>query len=210
MDDLARDRSGRGGSRFVLVTAMSGVVEQAVDEMRAVLMPASERSWEVRAGDVEWTCRATAAHVADDLFSYASQVISRPKRGYLPIEAMIDPAASNVEILTAVDMCGRLLTLAVDVASPDVRAWHPYGTSDPDGFAAMGIVEVLVHCYDIATGLGLDWRPPSPLCVPVLERLFPGAPAGEPSDVLLHLTGHRALPGFGRLTSWSWDSSVRA
>ncbi|GAA2155715.1 hypothetical protein GCM10009826_17010 [Humibacillus xanthopallidus] len=186
------------------------MVEQAVDEMRAVLMPASERSWEVRAGDVEWTCRATAAHVADDLFSYASQVISRPKRGYLPIEAMIDPAASNVEILTAVDMCGRLLTLAVDVASPDVRAWHPYGTSDPDGFAAMGIVEVLVHCYDIATGLGLDWRPPSPLCVPVLERLFPGAPAGEPSDVLLHLTGHRALPGFGRLTSWSWDSSVRA
>ncbi|TQM64893.1 hypothetical protein [Humibacillus xanthopallidus] len=187
---------------------MSDVVGQAVDEMRAALTPASERSWDVTAGELEWTCRATAAHVADDLFSYASQVIAQPRRGYLPIEAMIDPAASNVEILGAVAMCGRLLTLAVDAASSDSRAWHPYGTSDPDGFAAMGVVEILVHCYDIATGLGVAWRPPAQLCIPVLQRLFPGAPPGDPSDVLLHVTGRRALPGLERLTDWSWDSSV--
>lgn len=187
---------------------MSDVVEQAVDEMCAALTPAAERSWDVLAGDLEWTCRATAGHVADDLFSYASQVIAQPRRGYLPIEAMIDPAASNGEILRAVAMCGRLLTLAVDAASSDARAWHPYGTSDPDGFAAMGVVEVLVHCHDIASGLGVAWRPPSQLCAPVLQRLFPDAPPGDPSDVLLHVTGRRALPGLARLTDWRWDSSV--
>jgi hypothetical protein len=98
----------------------------------------------------------------------------------------------------------------VDAASPDARGWHPYGTSDPDGFAAMGVVETLVHTFDIATGLGLDWRPPSLLCAPVLGRLFPSAPAGDPSEVLLHVTGRRSLPGHERLTTWSWDSSVRA
>ena len=188
--------------------SMSDLVGLAVDAMRSALTPALDQTWEVPAGDVAWSRRATAAHVADDLFSYASQVIAQPERGYLPIEAVIDPRASNAEILRAVEMCGRLLSKAVESAAPDVRAWHPYGTCDPDGFAAMGIVEVLVHAYDIAKGLELDWRPPSTLCAPALRRLFPEAPEGDPSEVLLHLTGRQAWAGTERLTDWSWDSSV--
>ena len=187
---------------------MSELVGLAVDEMRSALTPASDRTWEVPAGDVVWTCRATAAHVADDLFSYASQVIAQPDSGYLPIEAVMEPRASNAEILRVVAMCGRLLSNAVDSASSDARAWHPYGTSDPAGFAAMGAVEVLVHTHDIAKGLQLDWRPPSTLCASVLQRLFPAAPEGDASHVLLHLTGRQALAGKERLTGWSWDSSV--
>ena len=189
---------------------MSGLVELAVDAMTSALTPALDQTWEVPAGDVAWSCRATAAHVADDLFSYASQVIAQPDSGYLPIEAVIDSRASNAEVLRAVEMCGRLLSNAVDSAGPEVRAWHPYGTSDPDGFAAMGVVEVLVHAYDIAKGLELDWRPPSTLCTPAVRRLFPGAPEGDASQVLLHLTGRQALAGRERLTDWSWDSSVRS
>jgi Mycothiol maleylpyruvate isomerase N-terminal domain len=191
------------------MSSMSDVVGLAVDEMRAALTPASDLTWDVPAGDVEWTCRATAGHVADDLFSYASQVIAQPDCGYLPIEAVMEPRASNAEILRVVAMCGRLLSNAVDSASSDARAWHPHGTSDPEGFAAMGVVEVLVHTYDIAEGLELGWRPPSTLCAPVLQRLFPGAPEGDASHVLLHLTGRQALAGRERLTDWAWDSSVR-
>jgi hypothetical protein len=190
--------------------SMSGLVGLAVDAMRSALTPALDQPWDVPAGDVTWSCRATAAHVADDLFSYASQVIAQPDSGYLPIEAVIDPRASNAEILRAVEMCGRLLSNAVDSAAPDARAWHPYGTSDPDGFAAMGVVEVLVHAYDIAQGLELPWTPPSTLCAPALRRLFPGAPEGDASQVLLHLTGRQALAGTEKLTDWSWDSSVRS
>lgn len=189
---------------------MCDLVGLAVDEMRSALMPALDRPWEVPAADLEWTCRATAAHVADDLFSYASQVLAQPDSGFLPIEAVIDPRASNTEILRAVDMCGRLLSNAVDSAPADARAWHPCGTSDPEGFAAMGIVEVLVHAYDIAKGLELDWRPPSRLCTPVIHRLFPAAPEGDASQVLLYLTGRQTLVGKLRLTDWSWDCSVRS
>jgi hypothetical protein len=74
----------------------------------------------------------------------------------------------------------------------------------------MGIVEVLVHAYDMAKGLELDWRPPSQLCGAAIQRLFPGAPDGDASRVLLHLTGRHALAGTEKLTDWSWDSSVRS
>lgn len=191
------------------MSAMSHLVELAVDEMRTALAPATGRDWDVPAGRLEWSCRETVAHVADDLFSYASQVIAEPADSYLPIEAVIDPHATNADSLLAVGMCGRLLRIAVDSAPPDARGWHPHGTSDPDGFAAMGVVEVLVHTHDVTTGLGLEWWPPSALSAPVLRRLFPLAPSGDAATVLLHVTGRRALVGHELPTSWSWDSSVR-
>jgi uncharacterized protein (TIGR03083 family) len=190
------------------MNSMSSLVVKATEAMTDALREVRDGSWEVSAGDLEWSCRDTAAHVADDLFSYASQVIAQPTEGYLPIEAVIDPSASNVEILAAVAMCGRLLANAVELADPAARGWHPQGTSDPDGFAAMGVVEVLVHTFDIANGLGLDWRPPAALCEPVLQRLFPQAPNGDPVDVLLYCCGREPLEELPRLSEWTWDSST--
>lgn len=189
--------------------SLSELVVQATEVMSDTLCEVQDRSWEVPAGDVEWTCRATAGHVADDLFSYASQVIAQPADRYLPIEAVVDPSATNLEILKAVSMCGRLLANAVRLADPSARAWHPYGTSDPDGFAAMGVVEVLVHTFDITQGLGTDWTPPAALCEPVLRRLFPKAPSGDPAAVLLHCCGRRPLGERPQLSEWAWDSTVR-
>ena len=103
----------------------------------------------------------------------------------------------------------ELLRLAVSAAPPTARAWHPYGTSDADGFAAMGITETLVHTYDIARGLGLSWSPPAEPSAAVLSRLFPQAPAGDPAEVLLWCTGRIALDGRPRRTEWRWASSVR-
>jgi hypothetical protein len=73
----------------------------------------------------------------------------------------------------------------------------------------MGVVETLVHTYDIALGLGLDWRPPARLCAPVLARLFPDAPPGDPSALLLWCTGRITLDGRPRREQWRWDATVR-
>jgi hypothetical protein len=73
----------------------------------------------------------------------------------------------------------------------------------------MGVVETLVHTYDVATALGLHWRPPAEICVPVLARLFPDAPPGDPSDVLLWCTGRTVFDGRPRRTQWRWDGTVR-
>ena len=98
----------------------------------------------------------------------------------------------------------------ITTASPGTRAWHPYGTSDPEGFAAMGVVETLVHGHDVAQGLGLPWEPSADLCARVLNRLFPGAPAdAHPWAALLWATGRADLPDRPRLSEWRWDSEPR-
>lgn len=188
---------------------MPDLVTEATSEMRRALGDSLNSDWNVLAADLEWSCRGTGAHVADDLFSYASQVLAQPLDNYLPIEATVDDEATPEELLRSTAMCGELLRLAAASVPRDVRAWHPYGTSDPEGFAAMGIVEVLVHTHDIAGGLGVEWKPPPSLCAPVLLRLFPDAPQGDPSEVLLWSTGRAELGDRPRLASWRWDSSVR-
>ncbi len=188
---------------------MAELIPAATAELHAAVAAALDRDWSVAAGDLDWSCRETAAHIADDLFSYASQVVAQPREGYLPIEASVEPDATPEAIVQAIVMCGELLRLAVSAASPDARAWHTYGTSDPEGFAAMGVAEVLVHTHDLTRGLSLPWAPPSELSAAVLARLFPQAPLGEPSAVLLWCTGRTALPDRPRLQQWRWDSSVR-
>jgi hypothetical protein len=158
------------------MSALGDLVRSATTEMERALGGSVDADWTVTAGDLSWTCMDTGAHVADDLFSYASQVLAQPGVGYLPIEARLEDRATPETMLQSVTMCGHLLRLAVNDAPATARAWHPYGTSDPDGFAAMGIVEVLVHTYDIAQGLDLPWQPPPDLCAPALARLFPQGP----------------------------------
>ena len=188
--------------------SMTQVLSDSVVQMRSLLGAVADLSGAAPAGDLEWSCRDTAVHVADDLFSYASQVIAQPQDNYLPIDVVVDQNATNCQVLEAIAMCCRMLEQAVENAHLDVRGWHPYGVSDGPGFAAMGAVEVLVHTYDIARGLGLEWRPPATLCAPLLSRLFPCSPDGDPTAVFLYCCGRAPLDEHPRLEEWSWDSSV--
>lgn len=190
------------------VTVMPDLLSEAASEMWRALDGSHNSDWSALAGDLEWSCRGTAAHLTDVLFSYASQVLAQPVESFLPVEATVDDGATPEDLLRSIRMCGELLRLASASVPPDVRAWHPYGTSDPEGFAAMGIAEVLVHTHDIARGLGVEWEPPRELCAPVLLRLFPDAPHGEPCEVLLWATGRAELGARPRLARWRWDSSV--
>lgn len=77
--------------------------------------------------------------------------------------------------------------------------------SDPEGFAAVGIVEIPVRTHDLAEGLGLARVPPAELCSRVLARLFPDVPGTtEPWHTLLWATGRVELPGHPRRTTWRW------
>jgi hypothetical protein len=80
--------------------------------------------------------------------------------------------------------------------------------ADPEGFVAMGCVELLVHGADAAAGLDVELRPPDGLCERVVRRLFPSAthPA-PPWDLLLWATGRLALPDVAALDeSWRWHA----
>ncbi|WP_299536570.1 VOC family protein [uncultured Streptomyces sp.] len=178
--------------------------------------------WRRPAGTLEWTCWETAEHLGDDLFAYAVQLAPRrpPLGGEVPYRwapdreggpwnaVSADPEAGPAGLLQTLEASGALLSAMVRTVSPKVRAYHSYGVSDPEGFAAMGIVETLVHAHDIAQGLGVDWTPPAALCDRVLARLFPDAPAdADRWTVLLWSTGRADLPGRDRVTSWKWHGA---
>ncbi|WBB80826.1 maleylpyruvate isomerase N-terminal domain-containing protein [Micromonospora sp. WMMD882] len=182
-------------------------VRRATAEMLRALEPHTSADWSVPAGSVRWSCRDTAVHVAHDLLAYAGQVAGRPADGYLPLDLTVPGSAGPADVLRVVTACGALLATAVDAAGPDVRAWH-WGSCDPEGFAAMGVAEVLLHTFDITAGLGVPWQPPADASAAVVNRLFPDAPAGPPVPVLLWLTGRAPLGDRPRRAAWSWRAAL--
>jgi hypothetical protein len=212
----------QGGPRDAApVSRLVDDLDDVVGQACAALETAVDTDWSVRADGLTWTCWGTVEHVADDLFAYATQLSGRRPAlaAYVPFETRAsadrepecavhaDVARGNAGLVEVLDAAGGLLGAVVRQARPDRRGGHPYGVSDPAGFAAMGTVETLLHLHDVAGPLGLAWHPEPDVVRRVLERLFPDAPAGgDPWGTLLAVTGRD--PG-APVADWRWDSSVR-
>ncbi|MEU3960283.1 maleylpyruvate isomerase N-terminal domain-containing protein [Streptomyces buecherae] len=199
-------------------------LERAVRHAVATLRQAPAAAWESKAGTLEWDCWETVEHLSDDLFAYAAQLgpatppltsdvpfVWESRRPGGPANAIhADRAAGPDGLLQVLEASGALLVAMVRTKPPQVRAHHVFGASDPEGFAAMGLVETLVHTHDLAEGLGLDWTPPADVCARVLARLFPDAPrTTAPWPTLLWSTGRAELPDHPPLTTWRWYGAPR-
>ncbi|MDJ0343624.1 hypothetical protein QMK19_26575 [Streptomyces sp. H10-C2] len=200
-------------------------LDQAVQLAVATLRQAPPDAWSGMAGSLEWDCWETVEHLSDDLFAYAVQLGPRtpPLDGEVPFvwesrrsggpknAVHADRTAGPAGLLHVLEATGALLVAMVRTTPSQVRAYHGFGVSDPEGFAAMGIVETLVHTDDLAEGLGLTWTAPADICSRVLTRLFPDAPrTTEPWPTLLWATGRAELPGRPRLTTWRWNGAPRS
>lgn len=193
-------------------------VEEAVEGAVALLRTATDRDWDgVRAGRLEWSCRRTAVHIASDLIAYAGQLAGRAQHAYVPFEITLDGTddgldpADNAGILDVITTTGALLTAAVRTTPREIRAFHPYPfrSANREGFAAMGIAEVLLHTHDIAEGLGLAYEPAAHLPEYVLTRIFPHVqPGADHWHALLWATGRGELPGRAPLTEWRWSNNL--
>jgi hypothetical protein len=178
----------------------------------AALAGYTDLDWEqMPAAGLQWSCWQTTLHMVDCLYFYASQVVYGNPDGYLCTELALDDSATPARLLAALSAHAELLHRIARTADPGVRAHHNYGVSDPAGFAAMGAVETLVHTLDVVRGLNPadQWRPPAALAAPVIARLFPDAPGGDPTDVLLYCCGRAGLGQLPRQAQWQWDGRVR-
>ena len=195
-------------------------VDEAVASVVALLRPAVDRDWAgINAGGLEWSCRQTAEHIVADFIAYATRLAGRAQHGYLPLRISLtseddglNPAtnAGNSDVLDVIAATGALLTAAIRTAPRDARAFHPlpFRSANREGFAAMGIAEVLLHAHDMAEGLGLPYEPPAQLAEFVLTRIFPEVrPGPDHWRNLLWATGRADLPGRARLTEWHWTNN---
>jgi uncharacterized protein (TIGR03083 family) len=193
------------------MTVTAADLDTALSSVVSTLRPGTGKDWSVPAGRLEWDCWHTAQHLGDALMSYAAQIVIQPGDRFVCFAVNAYPTATPEQVLECADAGGRMLAATVRTATPQVRAFHPMGRSDPAGFAGMGCVELLVHGEDIALGLGLSLEPPRELCERVLARLFPAAArdlAGtDPWAALRWCTGRIELPGRPRLAEWRWSGA---
>ncbi|MEU9214155.1 GNAT family N-acetyltransferase [Streptomyces sp. NPDC048415] len=195
------------------MTDMGGEqLAEAVAGSAAVLRGAAGRDWEgVKAGGLEWSCRQTAEHIAGCLLSYAGQLAGRPAEAYVPFDMVMEDGTDNAGVVDVIETMGALLASAVHTTPREVRAFHPYPfrSASREGFATMGVTEVLLHTHDIAEGLGLTYEPPAALCEAVLTRIFPHVrPGPDHWRTLLWATGRGELPGRAPLTKWLWSNNL--
>jgi len=187
-------------------------VEEAVAGTVALLRTATDRDWEaVKAGQLAWSCRETAEHIASDLIAYAGQLAGRAAEAYVPFEIVMEDGTDNAGVLDVIETTGALLAATVRTTPREARAFHPYPfrSANREGFAAMGVAEVLLHTHDIAEGLGLPYEPPGALCEDVLTRIFPQVqPGPDPWRTLLWATGRGDLPGRAAVTEWRWHNNL--
>jgi len=172
----------------------------------------------VRAGPVDWSCWTTLDHVADCQLAYALQVASGYTDDYLPVHGgghtddfVHFQHERGVPGVTEVLPAFAEVLCATALAAPGyVRAYHPFGESDPAGFAAMGAVEMLVHGHDVLAGIGRTVALPESPATSVLRRLFPHVEMHDAGagPTLRWATGRTDLPGRERVTRWRWDGTV--
>ncbi len=188
------------------------LVVEAAATTTGVLERAAGADWSRHPAGSDWTARATLDHLALGVLGYAGLLTERPTDRYITLFGSLDPAAPIPHCLEGLRIAATLLAATVRDAPSAARAWHPWGDSDGPGFAAMGVVELLVHTWDLAQAFGLGWQPPEHLAAPAVARLFPEAPTGHGhAETLLWCTGRTALPGHPRRPAegWQWDGRVR-
>lgn len=186
-------------------------VEAAAASVADALLPTTTRSWAGASGTGTWDAWHTAEHLGDTLVSFAGQVLARPADRFVRFAAVADRDATPAEVVEMAVTGAGLLAAVVRTAAPGVRAFHPAGVADPEGFAAMGCAELLVHGEDVARGLGVTVDPPRDVCTRVLERLFPHVgdhlTGLDPWDGLLWATDRLAIAGLPSQAGWQWRAA---
>ena len=193
-----------------MLAAPADLLDDAVSSCVLALEPTTALDWTRPATDLTWSVFQTAEHIAGCLIGYAGQVVGQPASGWVVPDIPLEPGTTPTQAVAFLAAAGKILSSVVRTSPAQARGYHPYGTSDPEGFAAMGVVESLVHTHDIRLTAGQPWPLPEAASAFALRRLFPDAPDGPPADVLLWCTGRTALGERPRQARWRWDGSVNA
>ena len=200
----------RDPSSHKMRTVIGHDILAAADTCVSVLAPAVDMDWSTPVPGLDFTVASVVAHAAEGPLWYALDLWGGPEDS-AAFEVGVNAGATNQAILTSLVSAARVCAASVAAAPATTRGFHPAGTPDPSGFAAMACDELLVHGDDAARGLGLRLTPSPGLAARVLARLFPWHPADrDPWEVLLWANGRIDLPGLPVQRDWRWHCAPLA
>jgi hypothetical protein len=180
----------------------------SVDDLRSISDLAIEtwqsgldRDWSVPAGTLEWSCRKTAEHAVDTVFAPAFFLASRRQHAYPAFDVLrASPDATIEDLIDGLRATTNMLWAVIVTAEPDVRAIirrrPAVETAPPPDFAPRGALELILHTYDISTGLGIPFDPPRDLCGRLFAhtRNWPQDPIERTDDSWSDLLASRGRP----------------
>ena len=185
-------------------------VRSAASAADHFLRPLMGRDWSRAVPDLDFTVASVVAHAAAGPLWYAADLVNGPADD-AAFDLRVMPGAEPAALLASLRTAAGLCALAVDQLPGTARGYHPAGSADPSGFAAMACDEILVHSYDAGTGLGEEFLPDPGLASRVLARLFPWRQPGPgPWQALLSANGRIDLPGLPRTPNWQWHCAPLA
>jgi hypothetical protein len=181
----------------------------ASEQCARFLTSFADADWSAPIPDLAWSVARAVAHAAEGPLWYAFDLVA----GGAELTTMalrVKPESAPTDLIATLVAASRIVAQVITASTPDARGFHPWGQSDPSGFAAMACDELLIHTDDAGRGLGHVFTPDSALCARVLARLFPEAPSDvAPWDGLRWANGRIALPGWPRRTAWRWTGAPR-
>ncbi|MGI9608471.1 MAG: maleylpyruvate isomerase N-terminal domain-containing protein [Acidimicrobiales bacterium] len=169
-----------------------------------LLNESDHESWTSPVPDLDMSVSAVVAHMAQACLWYSIDLAAGGP-DLECIDNQLKTDATPAELIATLETYAAMLAAVVETADPGARGFHPFGSADPSGFAAMACDEMLVHSYDAHLGLASSFAPDDAIAGSVLARLFPWVDAGDqPWHALLWANGRIELPGAPRLRRWVW------
>jgi hypothetical protein len=185
-------------------------VLQAARAAAGFLGPLSGRDWSRPLPDLDFTIASVVAHACQGPLWYSLDLVGGPGDD-AAFELQVKPDAEAARLLASLHAVAAVCAATVDSQPATARGFHPMGSPDPSGFAAMACDEILVHTYDAGTGLGEPFAPAPDLAGRLLARLFPWEePDPDPWTALLRANGRIARPGQPRPRRWRWHCAPLA
>ena len=166
--------------------------------------------WTAAVPDLDMTVVEVIAHAAEVCLWYAIDLAAGGKDLGV-VEHRVKSDGSPVDVVDALWSYASVVASVVETSPARARGFHPMGSADPSGFAAMACDEMLIHADDAARGLGIVFQPAPALAEPVLHRLFPWVnDVSDPWEMLRWSNGRVALVDQPRLSDWAWHCAPAA
>jgi hypothetical protein len=186
-------------------------VRAASELCRQLLEPALSADWSAPVPDLDFTVSGVIGHASQAALWYPVDMWSGTENASFEVKIVED--TGNRRLLASLFGASQVMAAAVDAAPPSLRGFHPFGSPDPSGFAAMTCDELLVHGRDAARGLGREFGGDAGLASSILARLFPWHSIGEGEDpwqVLLWANGRVSLADREDQKRWRWHCAPLA